>query len=249
MSTELSTLTGAYAVDALAGPERAEFEHHLAVCDECAREVRELRETAARLGAGIAVPAPDGLKRRVLHEVTQTRQAPPITEPTPIGSRQARRRSTLATRLAVAAAVVGIAAAGVLGGITWQSHQELGQVEQQLAQAGARNGEMAAVLHASDARIVHASEGGAVATAVVSEQAGEAVFLGERMPAAGENRVHQLWAIGPDGASSMGVMEQAATPIVHRLPGDATKLGVTTEPEGGSPQPTTDPFLLLSLRA
>ncbi|OLT40338.1 hypothetical protein BJF85_25235 [Saccharomonospora sp. CUA-673] len=248
MSTEMSTFTGAYAVNALTGPERAEFEHHLAVCQECSQEVHELTEAAARLGAGAAVEPQPELKARVLREIAQTRQEPPATGPTSIGSRSARWRSRLATRIAVAASVVAIAAAGVLGGVAWQSHRELEQVREQMAQAGARGGEMAEVLQAGDARIVHGASGDASATAVVSEEMGKAMFMGKRMPALPRDKVHQLWAISPGGASSMGVLERGDMPIVHHMPADTRELGVTVEPQGGSPQPTTDPVMLLSVR-
>lgn len=247
MSTEMSTLTGAYAVNALTGQERAEFERHLAACEECAQEVGELRETAARLGASAAAEPPEDLKRRVLREIAQTRQEPPIAEPVPIGSRASRARRGLGTRLAVAASVVAIAAAGAFGGMAWQSQRELDQAEQRLEQAGARGAEMTAVLQARDARIIHRAQRDAEATAIVSRQLDKAMFMTERMPDVPADRVHQLWAISPDGASSMGVMEQEKSPIVHRLPQEATELGVTVERAGGSEQPTTDPVMLLTL--
>ena len=48
---EPHTLAGAYALDAIDGPDRARFERHLARCLACAAELRELREAAARLAA------------------------------------------------------------------------------------------------------------------------------------------------------------------------------------------------------
>ncbi|GAA1197419.1 anti-sigma factor [Prauserella alba] len=249
MSNEMAGLTGAYAVDALTGPERAEFEHHLAECGECAQEVRELREAAGMLGVAAAEEPPAELKGRVLHEIAHTRQEPPTAQPVPIGTRKARATSRLATRLAVAASVVGIGLAAVFGVAAWQSQQELDQAQQRIEQAGERGAEMARLLHAPDARIMHASEGGAVATAIVSAELGKVVFMSEHMPAAPEDKVHQLWAINEQGATSMGVLTGGDVPVTADMPGDTTKLGVTTEPAGGSQQPTTDPFMLLSLRA
>lgn len=249
MNSEMSSLTGAYAVDALTGPERAEFEHHLAECEECAQEVRELRDTAGMLGLAAAEEPPADLKGRVLHEIAYTRQEPPEAEPVPIGARRAARTARWGTRAAVAASVVGVALAAVFGVSAWQTEQELEQARQQLGQESARGTEMSRVMHASDARIVHASEGGAVATAVVSMELGEAVFMSEHMPDAPEDKVHQLWAIGEQGATSMGVLGDRDGPVSAGMPDGTTKLGVTTEPAGGSEQPTTDPFMLLSLRA
>lgn len=248
MNSEMASLTGAYAVDALTGPERAEFEHHLAQCEECGQEVRELREAAGRLGAAAAEEPPADLKGRVLHEIAHTRQEPPMAEPVPIGARKARG-SRWATRLAAAASVVGIGLATVFGVMAWQSQQDLDLAQQRIEQAQTRGAEMTRVLHAPDTRIIHSAEGGAVATALVSADLGKAVFMSEHMPAAPENKVHQLWAIDEQGATSMGVLADHDVPVPADLPDGTTKLGVTTEPAGGSQQPTTDPFMLLSLRA
>ncbi|NHD16179.1 MULTISPECIES: anti-sigma factor [unclassified Actinopolyspora] len=249
MSDEMSTLTGAYAVDALTGQERAEFEHHLAACAECAQEMRELRETAARLGTATAAEPPEGLKQRVLHEIAHTRQASPVARARPGGRRTARRRTGWGTRVAVAASVVGIGLAAAFGGVAWQTQQELDQARQRIEQTGQRSVEMERVLHAADARIVHGAEGGAEATAVVSADRDKAVFMSGRMPAAPTDRVHQLWAIDAQGPTSMGLLGTGQEPIVTDLPDGTTKLAVTTEPAGGSEQPTTTPFMQLSLRA
>ncbi|MFP4149023.1 MAG: RskA family anti-sigma factor, partial [Nitriliruptoraceae bacterium] len=74
---DLHTLTGAYAVDALDDTERAVFEAHLEVCLPCAQEVRELQETAARLGGAAVAAVPSDLKARVLAEIDATRQERP----------------------------------------------------------------------------------------------------------------------------------------------------------------------------
>ncbi|WP_354643702.1 zf-HC2 domain-containing protein [Kitasatospora camelliae] len=59
-------LTGAYAVHALAEPERAAFQRHLAVCPDCAREVAGFEAVLARMAAAEAVAPPPGLRSRVL---------------------------------------------------------------------------------------------------------------------------------------------------------------------------------------
>jgi PadR family transcriptional regulator AphA len=47
-------LAGAYALDAIDGPDRARLERHLARCPACAAELRELREATARLAGAVA---------------------------------------------------------------------------------------------------------------------------------------------------------------------------------------------------
>ncbi|MFE7707683.1 anti-sigma factor domain-containing protein [Streptomyces sp. NPDC057486] len=67
---ELHTLTGAHALYALPDAERGEFERHLGDCEACAVEVRELSETAPRLGLAASAAPPRELRDRVLREIT-----------------------------------------------------------------------------------------------------------------------------------------------------------------------------------
>ncbi|MEE4545802.1 anti-sigma factor [Streptomyces sp. V4-01] len=76
---DLHTLTGAYALDALSGPESGEFVRHMARCRACAQEVRELRETAARLALAVAEAPPARMRVRVLAALPEVRQLPPLT--------------------------------------------------------------------------------------------------------------------------------------------------------------------------
>src|SRR4051794_23225952 len=72
--TEIHTLAGAYALDALTEIERASFARHLAECETCAVEVAELNDPASRLSAAAWEAPPPRLRDAVLREVAQTRQ-------------------------------------------------------------------------------------------------------------------------------------------------------------------------------
>ncbi|TWF92943.1 anti-sigma factor [Saccharopolyspora dendranthemae] len=250
MSNELASLTGAYAVDALIGTELEEFERHLASCEDCVQEVAELRETAARLGADTAVPPPERLKQAVLEEITRTRQLPPLSaEPSHgrvLSFPKARRWTT---RLAVAAAVIGIALAAAFGGLAWNSQQQLAEANRLAEQAGAHNAEVARLLQSPDASLVHGSAGDARAVSVVSRRMGSAAFLTADMPAAPADRTYQLWFIGGGGPRSAGVLPGPSTgePLLTTMPADARQIAVTVEPRGGSAQPTTDPIMVMAV--
>lgn len=245
----MSTLTGAYAVNALTEDEREEFERHLAQCPDCAREVLELRETAARIGAATAADPPEELKQRVLNEIRRTRQLPP-----PAGGAHTaaapKKRNTWGTRLALAAAVVGIALAGAFGAIALRNHNEMQDMQRQLADGQQRGTEMAAVMAAPDAKM-HTSDGtGMNATAVMSQNMGRSVFLGSTEQNPPPQHVYQLWFIGEYGYQSAGLLTEGQNgrmePMVGPLPDGTAAMGVTVEPSGGSPQPTTDPILQMS---
>ncbi|MEU6668920.1 anti-sigma factor [Streptomyces sp. NPDC046727] len=68
------SLAAPYALDALEPGERRRFEKHLAGCERCAAEVRDLAEDAVRLAWSTAAPAPAALRDRVLAAVRTTPQ-------------------------------------------------------------------------------------------------------------------------------------------------------------------------------
>src|SRR3984885_12796340 len=82
--SDLHTLAGAYAMDAVPPSERAAFERHLARCEPCRQEVRGLREATAALAAATAVQPSAAFQEATLRAAAQTRQLPPAdAAPTP----------------------------------------------------------------------------------------------------------------------------------------------------------------------
>ena len=111
MSTDLHTLSGAYAVDALSAEEAQLFDTHLQQCQACRDEVRELQEAAAKMGASEALVPPPALKARILAAADKQPQLPPKV--TPLQAAWSHRWSR--QLVAAAAAVVLIVAAGIGG--------------------------------------------------------------------------------------------------------------------------------------
>jgi len=66
MSTDVHTLSGAYALDALSEEEATDFCTHIDVCPACCQEVSELRDAAARMVASESLTPPESIKARVL---------------------------------------------------------------------------------------------------------------------------------------------------------------------------------------
>lgn len=261
------SLAAPYALDALEPGERRRFEKHLAGCDRCAAEVRELAEDTVRLAWSAAAPAPPALRERVLTAVRSTPQEPARsragardrasarerapklpphvwgTQPPPGRTRTPRTRP-----LFVPFATVTAAAALVVASLfAVQAHR----TEDRLAAERARAREIAHVLAAPDARAVSSEDArgrsiGVIASA--SEREAVVTLSGYGTPSGG--RVHQLWLMRPRvQPRSLGLLA-GDTPLVAKgLDASSTSLAVTVEPDGGSAQPTGQPIVQLTLKS
>ncbi len=257
-SDDLHTLTGAYTLDALGDDERHRFEAHLETCDACRREVAELRSVTERLDDASETTPPPGLRERILAAASTTPRSgnadPEHREPAPVADLDDRRRRSprWSERLtAVAAAVLVIAVAGLSYAVV-DLNAELAEVERAGDQAQATADRLGEVLAAPDAALATAETGdGATARVVASASRGEAVFVAEGLADAPSGRTYQLWLIDEAGPESAGLFTPGADGrVVQLLTGnvsDSVVVGVTIEPDGGSPEPTTDPVLAIEI--
>ncbi|MET9904171.1 anti-sigma factor [Streptomyces sp. NPDC006446] len=248
-TTDLHTLTGAYALHALADDERERFERHAADCEACAQEVRELTAAAARLGLAVTASPDPALKDQVMRRITTVRQEGPraiaLTAPRRAGARARRpARWALAAVLAAAAALGGTAA--------WQ-HERAQDAQVQARQAERRTNEVAAVLAAPDAKARTATLGdGASGTVVVSKSRDQAVFIASRMARPPSGKVYQLWFADAGTMRSAGLMDPGRTTEAVLMEGSvdgASGMGITVEPAGGSAEPTSGPLAVLNFPA
>ncbi|MFJ6671439.1 anti-sigma factor domain-containing protein [Actinosynnema sp. NPDC091369] len=237
------TLIGAYVLDAVSDAERRLFEEHLAGCPTCAQETAELLETTAVLAGETAVEPPAHLRDRVLAAVTGTRQDPPETKPT--------SRTPWVRRTAALAAAAGIVVAVVLGVQAVDDNRRLERDLRALAQVEDRNRQVAELLAAPDAELVRGDvTGGGTGTVVASTARGQVLFLGHGLARLPEDRAYQLWLIGPDGPRPAGLLPPsggAETPVLASGFTGREAVGLTVEPRGGSPRPTTPTVVVLPL--
>ncbi|MFF5987505.1 anti-sigma factor [Prauserella flavalba] len=251
-SPDLHTLAGAYALDALDEHESARFHRHLGECAACAQEVRELRATAARLGEAAAQTPPEHLKDRVLAELRNTRQLPPSAGEKP---RRAGREPRWALIAAIAAAVVGLALAGVAGGIALHTQDRYEAAQERIDQATRRYGPVAELLAAPDVRVERApSTIGGSATVLVSRARESMMVLGGGLPPREPGRDYELWLLQPDGEMhSAGVLPSDEMLLAGPAEGvdTARAMAVTVEQAGGSPTgaPSGAPILQVDMPA
>jgi anti-sigma-K factor RskA len=248
VSPEIHTLAGAYALHALGDIERRQFEGHLAECPDCQQQVAEFHATAARLAMAVAEQPSSQLRQRVLAEVSQTRQEPPPISETRGRATEGRawptRRWSL--RLAAAAAVLVALALGVVIG---QTRAGL-DTRDELTTAQAHYDKLTRLLSAPDLRIAvgQTADGDGSATVAVSRQLDQGVLAATGLPRTPAGHQYQAWLIGTTGPRSAGLLDPASTPpLLFTGLGNADQIGVTVEPDGGSPQPTTTPILLFPM--
>lgn len=245
ITSDLHTLSGAYALHALEDDERAAFERHLADCEACAREVGEFTATAARLGLAVSVrPAPGG-RDQVLRRIAEVRQATPDRTPWDRSERRARR-AWWASRWMLAAC---LAATAALGGTTVWQYQRAEDARAEAGRSQRASAELSAVLAAPDARsrTVRLADG-AEGTVVVSASRDRAVFLAAGMAEPPGGKVYQLWFDEHGVMRDAGLMDPRRTSQAVVLRGTvdgASAMGITVEPAGGSKEPTSQPVALL----
>ncbi|MRG59365.1 hypothetical protein GE115_05690 [Agromyces sp. CFH 90414] len=272
---DLRELAPAYALGALDEADRERFEHALRGSPELRAEVDAFRAAASGLGEAVPPVAPPArLKADLfarLDDVEQERaepdasaeaggttQVPAREEPAPeaetpapetaapaaahdeLAARRGRGRTGrrgLALILASAAAVALIAA-GAIVGLNWSGPNGWGAQR-----------EMAALAEASDAQQTTATvSGGGEVTLVSSADQGRSAIIAEGLPDVGDDQTYELWYIDDAGIVSAGTFDVRGDETWRLLEGEfapGVAVGITVEPAGGSPQPTSDPVALL----
>lgn len=117
-----------------------------------------------------------------------------------------------------------------------------------LSGARAVDAEIAALLSAPDALVASgATSAGGTATVVASPRAAAMVFTSTGLPVLPPSSVYELWFIRGGGARPAGLVPLTAAPVLAPGLAAGDAIGVTVEPAGGSPAPTTTPIVVLTL--
>lgn len=227
------------------------------------QEARDFEEVAAQLAeAAEPVQPPAALKAALFAQLDTTPQLPaePAPEaadrsekpaPTPVASpaptpaeRRANRRwfqrpgaivaaAAAAAILFVAGAFVGV---GLAGTDSYQHQQATALAE---------------INAAPDAqRATSAVSGGGTATLVWSAKLGRSAVIATDLPKLADDKTYELWYIHDGAATPAGTMDSTGALASWRvLSGEMTAgvtVGMTVEPDGGSPKPTTQPILAIT---
>jgi anti-sigma-K factor RskA len=252
--SDLHILAGAYAMDAVPPSERTEFERHLASCEPCRQEVRGLREATAALAAATAVQPSAAFQEAALRAAAQTRQLPPAgaAPPTPWLALRRRGRGVRGWRPRLGVALAGavacvLAVAAIVAGISaYGMHSRLDQDQ-------GHDHAVAMVLGAPDAKMMSAPvTTGGTATVVMSHRERALVFTAADLRALPSSESYELWLMGPAGNKPAGMIivsggGKMASPMVVAGLSSGDSVGMTVEPAGGSPHPTTPLVVVIVL--
>jgi anti-sigma-K factor RskA len=213
-------LAAAYALDALDDRERVAFEGHYGSCEVCHADVQEMRATLTQVASSLAVAPPMSLKDRVMAEVAVTRQLSPSLAPS------LHRRSSWAPMLAAAAAIIALVV-----GVAVLNRPDA---------PDSFSSDVARVLEQPDSQVVTLeNQGGEAGTFKVawSSKLGEAVLIGENLPATPDDKAYELWLITADSSTAMYILDPAEDGDVHQrfdAPSAPTAWAITVEPKEGS---------------
>jgi anti-sigma factor RsiW len=235
--TEIHTLAGAFALDALSEFERAAFARHVAECSACDLEVAELRETAARIGATAWEAPPPRMRDAVFAQVARTRQVPvgrATVEPREVKAVTRWRRWTAASVAAGVVALGGIATVYVV------QEQRVGDARLEAEQLQREQARIAAVLAAGDVRVRSGPvQGGGSLTVAFSPSLDDGVLMINGLPAPGDG-AYQLWIVKDGNPASVDVMaagERGGTALLDAI-GGASAVAVSRERAGGAQRPS-----------
>ncbi len=261
---DIHDLLGAYCTDALDANERAAFEEHLAMCEECRDEAADFREVLAALADAHPVHPPTSLEEAVLTGARAGDGGHPGTGAAHPGSGAATHRATpdatgpaadsgpsparvrpvapawrrAAPWLAAAAAGAVLFAGGVGVG--------LAQAPVESGAPGAPTADMAtvvAVASAADAHVLPVDIMGTTSRLVMSGEMDKAVFLASELPMPAKGMVYQVWTVAEDGQmSSAGSFtpddDGHIAAVLDCGAAGVVKFMITVEPPGGSQNPS-----------
>ncbi|HSK98901.1 MAG TPA: anti-sigma factor [Rubrobacteraceae bacterium] len=233
-------LMDSYVLGALTEEERLEFEEHLASYPERQSEVDELSATAGLLALYPEErEPPEDLRGRIMHVVEAE---------SPERPQQAERRTVfgrLGELLSARSLALGAAALLVVGLFSWNM-----VLRSDVQELQSRVQEMQV---SRDARMITLEgpglEQGAHVELIVAGD-DRAILMAENMPPVPEGKTCMIWVIDDAVPKPGGLFDpkpEAVAAVVEEPLGGADAVAITVEPEGGSPQPTTDPMLSAEL--
>lgn len=258
-----SESAAAYALDALEPAVRSQFENHLAECEQCRRDVDAYRQVAAELAEG-APPStpPPALRDRVLGQLRGADES--VDRPSALSDRPPLdpNASPVWSRVLVGALAASLVLSATVGWMLSRSNAARSDLERasesSQAAIAARDdtiNRQQALLdtllapNVSTASLVSAAPAAPRLQLFWNRDTDLLVVAAFNLPPASPGRAYQLWGIqGEAPPVSLGLFDASTTDsavtVTAPSPVSFDLAAVTEEPASGSPQPTSDPFLV-----
>lgn len=250
---EVGQLLEAYALGAVPPEEGAHIEEHLADCLACWDHLSESQRAAALLALAVPLEEPrESLRQRIIAQARRESEPAPEASPRPW---------RLPRLLAVGATAVVLAAAGALSWSlveTRNLHSDYHDIQHQAAanqQQVDLTRQLVGVLMRPDvetqAMVASGMAAGASASYVWTRDGKlGAIVCHHDLPNLPKGKVYQLWLSCDQGAMDGGTFTASEGQCQHLVALECSwpaAVGVSVEPEGGSPSPSSEIVLSASL--
>ena len=233
-----------YLLGTLTPEETATVAEHLHTCAQCQASQAAYEMVLDRLGEAVALQVPPPAIQQRLLSIVEAELQPPAE------ARVGARRGWWGGRGVAVWAVASIVLCLGLGWWTWTTWQVVTRMradEQALVRQLDIQRQALALLTAPDSRsaILRAEDSQSRGVLLLQETASEAVLIARDLPPLKPDRVYQLWLVREGVRDNGGVFQvdprgfgmlhvQAPVPFAtYRA------AGITEEPSGGSPGPTS----------
>lgn len=229
--SEIEALLGAFALDAVEGPEAEVVANHLPSCPRCREEVVYHREVAAALG-NVGTVAPSDLWDRI---EASLEEAPPelnLTRVLPPARRQRAMRRSM-----VAAALVAAAVTFAVGFEINALQHRVNGVSSAVSDHGLQQVVAAALVDPRAQRVDLRSPVSHFSAEAVVLSDGHGYLTDANLPALGRTMTYQLWAVENSGQRvSLGTLgpHPGLSPFSISTRSGATTLAVTAEAASGA---------------
>src|SRR5262245_45066678 len=251
LTDDLQERASLYAAGAMSDSERLEYARHLDEdqCAVCQAEVKELQSAISMLA--YSVPSSNPSPTVKVRLMQQARQAVPVSQPRPAGSRWLQWATAIIALTSVAVALSLMRTNGELRRESDALKSRIARLEVQLAEQQ----NTIATLTSVGVRVVDLAGQGTNTQAsgrIFWDQARKRwLFSVRNLPPAPADKSYQLWFVpktgDPISATVFNTQADGSIALEVSVPDNATNLNaaaVTTEPAGGRPRPT-GPFALL----
>lgn len=244
MHADHEYLAAGYVLGGLT-PEESELARSLySSHPEFRAEVASFEATMASVAATDEPATPSAELETAILSIPQ--QYPALAEPelTPTP----RRGRISATMFALVASILAVTVIA-MGSLLFSEMRETQQMEDSLTVMEEQRQQLEQLLGSPDLAAAHAesSLGGSV-TVTFSQNAQMIHVVPHDLPNLTSDESMQMWLIGEEGPHSIGLMSTEGPQMLSGIElGEGVVFGVTVEPAGGSPQPTSDPIIAAEL--